>query len=120
MSEPRRRIELLPVIAAILIVASFSAAGLFHTWLRIEGLRIGYAISQATSEQRVLQRENERLHLEVATLEAPARIERIARQELGMRAPGASEVTVVREPANAPTKVARRDTPAAVEARGDG
>ena len=125
MRERRRRTDLRPVVTAILIVASFAAVGLFHTWLRIEGLRIGYSLSQATSEQRTLLGENERLRLEVATLEAPARIERIARKDLGMRPPEAGEVIVVREAAGAPTKVARRDTLAGGEidpreSRGDG
>ena len=111
MPESPKRTDLRPVLTAILVVASFAAVGLFHTWLRIEGLRIGYSLSQATTEQRALVRENERLRLEVATLEAPDRIERIARQKLGMRQPRAGEVIVVRERAGAPTKVARRQAP---------
>lgn len=120
MKARRRPIEVRSILMAVLVCAAFTAVGIFHTWLRVERLTLGYELSRLFSEERALRREHERLRLEVATLEAPARIERIARQRLGMRPPKIHEVIVVREPPDAPAKVARREAPVSGGTRGDG
>jgi len=106
MSEARRT-DFVPILASILVAIAFVCGGLFHAWLRIERLRLGYAMSQTTSRTRKIIRENERLRLEVATLEAPSRIEQIAREKLHMRAPKVNEVEVLRSSPGEEAKLAR-------------
>lgn len=93
------------LIPALLVCGALAATGVFHTWQRVEGIHLGYRLGEVTSEHRNLMRQNEHLRLEVATLKAPARIERLAREEFGMEPPRPSQVIVVRSsPAGAPTR----------------
>jgi cell division protein FtsL len=93
MAEGRIK-RLLP---AVLVFGALASAGLFHTWQRVEAIRLAYRVGEVTAEHRTLLRHNEHLRLEVATLKAPARIERLAREDLGMAPPRPSQVVVIRE-----------------------
>lgn len=86
------------IAVALLAFACLAGAGLFHTWLQIDGLTLGYRLSTVTHVHEKRLREHEALALEVATLEAPRRIERLARKTLGMVTPKPGQVVVVREP----------------------
>ncbi len=103
---PRQRGRIAVVLLAFTCLAG---AGLFHTWLRIQGLNMGYRLSAVTHAHKKLLRENEELRLEVATLKAPSRIEHLARTRLHMVTPRQGQVVVVREPPlqRAPTATAR-------------
>ncbi len=89
-----RRIK--EMIPALVVCGALAATGLFHTWQRVDGIRLSYRLSEVTAEHQALLRSNEHLRLEVATLKAPSRIERLARENLGMLPPRPSQVTVVR------------------------
>ena len=56
-------------------------------WVRIYIIDIGYRISETLKAGKTLQEENRQLRIARASLIAPARIERIARGELGMVEP---------------------------------
>ena len=86
------------IAVVLLAFACLAGAGLFHTWLRIQGLNMGYRLSAVTHAHKKLLRENEELKLEVATLQAPSRIEHLARTQLHMVDPRPDQVVVVREP----------------------
>lgn len=89
-------------IARVAIVFSFVvSAGLFHTWLRVDGLDHAYRLSALNQVHERLLLENERLRIEVATLKAPVRIERLAREQLGMRTPRPDQIFVLQEEAPA-------------------
>lgn len=79
------------VVTALLVVAPLVAVGLFHVWSRTRVLSAGYELGRLESEHRQLLSERDRLKLEVATLRSPGRLERFARERLGMAppAPGA-------------------------------
>ena len=67
-------------------------------------------------EERVRELEiNRHLRLEIETLRAPARIERIATEQLNLVAPGASEAIVIERvvpsPSPEPSVVAIRQEP---------
>lgn len=47
----------------------------------------GYALVATQNEAQQLERENERLRIEIAKLKSPQRISRIAEEELGMMVP---------------------------------
>jgi len=79
------------VIAGLLLAAPLAAVGVFHVWSRTRVQGVGYELGRVEAEHRLLLAERDRLNLEVATLRSPGRLERFARERLGMAppAPGA-------------------------------
>ena len=82
-------LELLPAALAIALLA---AVGVVHVTSRVLVVKVGYELSKLDQESTALQRDNDRLKLELATLRSPARPENIARTELGMAPPAASAI----------------------------
>lgn len=62
----------------------FLALALFTVWMSGQYYRIGYNVSVALEEKQALQKEQALLKTEILTLRSPARIEAIARGQLGM------------------------------------
>jgi cell division protein FtsL len=83
---------LVHLLPAVFLFALFAAVGILHVTSRVLVVDMGYRLSKAESEGRALTRENDRLKLELATLKAPARLERLAREQLGMKMPSGSAV----------------------------
>lgn len=81
--------QLLP---AVLLGGLFTVVGVLHVTSRICVVDIGYRLSSAESEIRTLVHQSDQLKLEMATLKSPARLEKIAREKLGMVAPNAGAV----------------------------
>lgn len=74
---PRRR--------AVLALAAFVLGiALFNVWLSGRYYRMAYAVTTALEEKKALERERELLQTEILTLRSPARIEAIARNQLGL------------------------------------
>ena len=69
-------------------------------WVRIYVLEVGYRISGALEDRTALLQENNQLRLERASLSAPARIEDIAKNRLGMVVPKNSQVVILTVPGN--------------------
>lgn len=68
---------------------------LFSAWQRVEQLRYGYLVEQL-QRQRATEEETARhLRLEIETLRAPARIERLATQQLHLVAPEKDATIVI-------------------------
>jgi cell division protein FtsL len=83
---------LLHLLPAVMLAALFAAVGILHVTSRVFVVDMGYRLSRAETEGHTLTRENDRLKLELATLKAPARLERLAREQLGMAMPAGSAV----------------------------
>lgn len=83
---------LMHLLPAVLLFALFAAVGILHVTSRVLVVDMGYRLSKAQSEGNALTRENDRLKLELATLKAPARLEKLAREQLGMMMPAGSAV----------------------------
>lgn len=79
-----------------LFLAALVLAGVFLIWSRSQLIELDYAISRCESQVRALAREENRLRLEVASLKNPARIERLARQQLQLHNPRPHQVRIVR------------------------
>jgi cell division protein FtsL len=109
-------VHLLPAVALMALV---TAVGLVHVTGRVMVVDAGYRLSRAEAESRTLQRENDRLKLELATLKTPARLERLAREKLGMGLPAAGAVLAVAPGKSAPARVQARSSHALAE-RGSG
>lgn len=68
---------------------------LFSAWQRVEQLRYGYLVEQL-QKQRATEEETARhLRLEIETLRAPARIERLATEQLQLVAPDKDAAIVI-------------------------
>jgi cell division protein FtsL len=85
---------------------------MFWAWQHFELLRHGYRVEQMERERAAETETNRHLRLEIDTLRAPARIERLALGRLRMTAPGPKESSVIERvlPAPAPLSsyIARR------------
>jgi cell division protein FtsL len=99
---------LMHLLPAVLLSALFVAVGILHVTSRVLVVDMGYRLSKAESESRALTRENDRLKLELATLKAPARLERLAREQLGMSMPTGSAVIALPPELPGPKRTAAR------------
>lgn len=68
---------------------------LFSAWQHFELLRHGYRLEQMQRERATEEEINRHLKLEIETLQAPQRIEKLALQRLHMIAPGPDEAVVL-------------------------
>ena len=75
---------------------------LFSAWQHFELLRYGYRLEQMQQERATQEEINRHLRLEIETLKAPARIERLATERLRMVTPGAGEATVIERVVSTP------------------
>ena len=104
---------LLHLLPAVLLFALFAGVGMLHVTSRVLVVDMGYRLSQAESESRSLTRENDRLKLELATLKAPGRLEKMAREQLGMAMPtGSAVVSLPAQEPKRPVRAEARVTPA--------
>ncbi|MCS6913414.1 MAG: cell division protein FtsL [Myxococcales bacterium] len=87
--------------AATLAVVLGVATALLHVSIRLQVLRIGYALSEETRVHHELVQQNQRLRLELATRKDPALVERIARERLRMSPPDPAAIRVLHRPATA-------------------
>jgi cell division protein FtsL len=85
---------------------------LFSAWQHFELQQHGYKYEQMLQERAEQELINRHLRLEVETLKAPARVERVATGKLRMVAPTPADSTVIERVAPAPVPprsvVARR------------
>ena len=79
---------------------------LFSAWQHFELLQHGYQIESLQKERAVEEEINRRLRLEVETLQAPRRIEKIATEQLHLVAPSRGQAIVIERvtPAAPPDK----------------
>jgi len=88
ITEIRREPPAIPVTPRrwrfVALITALLGIGLFNVWLSGRYIRAGYRVSAALEEKRTLQREQEILRTEILTLRSPARIDVIARSQLGM------------------------------------
>lgn len=68
----------------------------FHVWSRCKLIDLNLQISESSRQLKTAEQEQKRLKLEVASLKTPARIEAIAKGELGMALPTEQQVILVK------------------------
>jgi cell division protein FtsL len=86
-----RRLALSIVLAALTVVA----ASLVLVWVRLQAVHTGYQLSAARHLAHRLEQEQRELELEIATLTSPRRLERVARERLGMGPPAPGQIVSV-------------------------
>lgn len=94
-------------VRAILMISLFFAAGLVIVVQSSLLAARGYELYRVERQIAVLQGTNERLELEVAALQAPERIARVAQEKLGMVKPEGRQVVYLnRGPDRSPSAAA--------------
>ena len=84
-----------PMVAiGIALMVVFIAELLVYTWCRVQYVRTGYEITEATKEHQRLTELHRKLKVEEARLRSPERIIRIARQR-GLVMPDPKQVVVI-------------------------
>jgi cell division protein FtsL len=68
---------------------------LFSAWQHFELLRHGYQIERLQQDRAAEEEINRHLRLEIETLRAPRRIERIATEQLHLIAPSRGQAIVI-------------------------
>jgi cell division protein FtsL len=76
----------------ILLILWFTLCCLLYVQARTSVIRERYLLSGAQEEWMQLDFNNSTLHLTWATLSSPERLERVAREKLGLRKPRPDEV----------------------------
>jgi cell division protein FtsL len=103
-TEPARLREYWRRVAA---GAGIAGCLLFYAWQHFECMQVRYQLEQLESSRTQVAELNQQLHLEVATLRSPARVDGIARQQLGLTVPVPGQVAPAEEPSDAVLAQAR-------------
>jgi cell division protein FtsL len=81
----------------VAVGAAMAGCLLFYAWQHFECIQIRYQIEQLDSERVKAEELNQQLHLEVATLRSPSRVDAISRNQLGLTVPVPGQVAPVDE-----------------------
>lgn len=73
-----------------------TVVSVFHVWSRFKLVDLNLQISETSRLLKEAEQDQKRLNLEVASLRTPARIEAIAKNELGMALPTELQVVLVK------------------------
>ena len=83
----------LATIVAIFLWLLVSGFG--YVWCRVQVVELGYQLSEIHRLHSRLLNDNKKLHLELARLRAPERVQRIAIEQLGLKQPTKDQIVVL-------------------------
>jgi cell division protein FtsL len=86
---------------------TIAACLLFYAWQHFECMQVRFALEQLDTQRAQATELNEQLHLEVATLRSPMRVDAIARNQLGLTVPAPGQATPAEGPVDAVVAEAR-------------
>ena len=66
-----------------------------YTWCRVNCIGVGYEISKETKKQHEIIALQNNLKVELASLKSPERIAKIAKNQLGLKAPTKSQTIIM-------------------------
>jgi cell division protein FtsL len=91
------------------VAAGAGLAGclLFYAWQHFECIQLRYQLEQLESRHVQAAELNQQLQVEVAILRSPARVDGIARQQLGLTVPVPGQVAPAEETSDAVVAQAR-------------
>ena len=92
----RRRWRDLGVMLLLILPLALSLFG--YTWVHLQLLETGFQINRGERELGRLQEVERRLDLDRERLSSPVRVERVARERLGMAPPGREQVIFLTAP----------------------
>ena len=88
------RWDLLPYLMVVMVLLTL--VSIFHVWSRVKVIDLNLQLADVNRQMKEEQQEQNRLRLEVASLRTPARIEALAKGELGMALPTDQQVVTVK------------------------
>lgn len=83
-------------LLAFSLIGALILCSLFYVWSRVLVINLGYELSEAMDKNGKFIQENKKLHIEVALLKSPARIERIAQEKLDMKKPLPGQIILMK------------------------
>jgi cell division protein FtsL len=89
-----KRWDLFPHLMVVMVLLTL--VSIFHVWSRVRVIELNLQLADAGRQLKNEQQEQNRLRLEVASLKTPARIEALAKGELGMALPTEQQVVIVK------------------------
>ncbi|TNF50685.1 cell division protein FtsL [bacterium] len=84
------------LLAGLVLVLAIGAFIFINVWRGLAFINVGYQIRGLERKQSELLHMNRELEIERAMLSSPERIERVARQKLGMIEPTPDQIRIVR------------------------
>lgn len=94
----------------VAVGAAMAGCLLFYVWQHFQCIQVRYQIEQLESQRAQAVELNQQLHLEVATLRSPMRVDAMARN-LGLTVPVPGQVTPAEGPSEAVLAQARAVLP---------
>ncbi|MEE8480888.1 MAG: cell division protein FtsL [Desulfobacterales bacterium] len=82
-------------VAWIILMLIFIAELFFYTWCRVQYVQTGYEITKEADHYRSLLTLQNNLKIELASLKSPERIEKIAKQQLGLTTPTPEQMLII-------------------------
>ena len=89
-----KRWDLFPHLMLVMVLLTL--VSIFHVWSRVKVIELNLQLTDVGSQFKNEQQEQNRLKLEVASMKTPARIEALAKGELGMALPTDQQVVIVK------------------------
>jgi cell division protein FtsL len=86
----KRRLTTIIVVFLWLLLSGFG-----YVWCRVQVVELGYQLSDTHQLHTQLLNDNKKLHLELARLKAPERVQRIAVEQLGLKHPTKDQIVVL-------------------------
>lgn len=91
--KPKWRQHRVATIVGVFLWLLFSGFG--YVWCRVQVVHLGYLLSEVHRSHTRLLNDNKKLHLELARLKAPERVQRIAIEQLGLKHPSKDQIVVL-------------------------
>jgi len=85
----------------VAVCAAIATFLLIYAWQHFECIQLQYKLEQLESQRAKSAELNQQLHLEVATLRSPMRVDAIARRQLGLTVPVPGQALPTEGPAEA-------------------
>ena len=79
-------------LAGGVLILIFCIAAILHVRSRLAVVQMGYRLSRATKEHKLLQADHRKLQVEVATLRSPRRLRKLATEQLDLREPAPRQI----------------------------
>jgi cell division protein FtsL len=83
------------LLPTMVIVVMLVGASLFYVWCRLQAVHLAYPQTRTALKIQELEKENEELRGEAARLKSPERIERLAREQLGLSYPSPEQIRIL-------------------------
>jgi cell division protein FtsL len=85
----------------VAVGAAMAGCLLSYAWQHFQCIQLRYQVEQLESRRAQAAELNQQLHLEVATLRSPMRVDAIAREQLGLTTPVPGQITPMDAPSDA-------------------